>query len=112
MQPFMTLSLTYTLSLLILPGRSESLSPAHTQLMRGDYKRGVNTGRTTLESGYFCSIHDINFVQLSHDSRDSGDLLELVSLKELWFTLSSPPIKSFEDLSQPRSSRPIERVIF
>lgn len=112
MQPFMTLSLTYTLSLLILPVRSESLSPAHTQLMRGDYKRGVNTGRATLESGYFCSIHDINFVQLSHDSRDSGDLLELVSLKELWFTLSSPPIKSFEDLSQPRSSRPVDRVIF
>lgn len=74
----MALSLTHTPSVLILLVRGESLSPAHTQPMEGDYT-GREYQEVTLESGYCCPFHD---------SRDSEDLFELFLLQELYSSLT------------------------
>lgn len=85
--PIMTMSPTYTLSpFLILLVRSESWSLARIHqkgIIQVHECREARITEATLDSGYNCPFHDTNFVQLSHDSRDSEDLLELFSLYKL-----------------------------
>lgn len=85
--PIMAMSLTYTLSpFLILLVRSEFWSSARIHqegIIQVHECRGARITEATLDSGYTCPFHDTNFVQLSHDSRDSEDLLELFSLYKL-----------------------------
>lgn len=70
--PDMASSLTHTPSVLIHLVRSESLSPAHTQPVEGDYP-GREYQEVTLEPGYRCPFLD---------SRDSEDLVELFFIAE------------------------------
>ena len=83
----MAVSLAYTLSpFLILLVRSESWSLAciHQEgIIQVHECWEARITEATLDSGYNLPSHDTNFVQLSHDSRDSEDLLELFSLYKL-----------------------------
>lgn len=76
----------HTLTFLILLVRSESWSLAciHQEgIIQVHECWEARITEATLDSGYNFPSHDTNFVQSSHDSRDSEDLLELFSLYKL-----------------------------